>query len=231
MKTITYSIITLATIFCGTSCTARMGLTANNENLIGGHEYVDLGLPSGKLWATCNVGATKETELGDLFAWGETKPKKEFTWITYKWSKGNNSMTKYCSNSKFGTVDGKEVLEAKDDAATTNWGRKWRTPTYEELEELRKGCTWKWVNNYNGSGTNGGLGTSKVNGSNIFLPAAGFGDETGLTLIGNNGGFWSVANGGKENSEAAPAMHFDEDGFGWGATDRYNGISVRAVVK
>ena len=72
-------------------------------NSINGHEYVDLGLPSGLLWATCNVGATKPEERGDYFAWGETTPKETYSWDNYKWCKGTGTtFTKYCSKSESG---------------------------------------------------------------------------------------------------------------------------------
>ena len=78
------------------------------------HEYVDLGLPSGTLWATVNVGATRPNEFGDYFAWGETEPKEEYDWNNYKWCNGSeNTMTKYCSNSSFGIVDNKIVFSGR----------------------------------------------------------------------------------------------------------------------
>ena len=80
-----------------------------------GHEYVDLGLPSGTLWATCNVGASKPEEYGDYFAWGETQPKSNYHWNTYKWCRGSyDTQTKYCTDTDSyycGTVDNKTQLE------------------------------------------------------------------------------------------------------------------------
>ena len=88
------------------------------------HEWVDLGLPSGTLWATCNVGANAPEEYGDYFAWGETAPKDYYDWSTYKWCKGSyNTMTKYCTNSSYGYngfTDGKTELDPEDDAAWFN---------------------------------------------------------------------------------------------------------------
>ena len=102
-----------------------------------GHEYVDLGLPSGIKWATCNVGATTPEEYGDYFAWGETQPKDYYDWSTYKYCNGDEySITKYCTRSTYGTVDIKTTLELSDDAARVNWGGKWRMPTIEEQKEL-----------------------------------------------------------------------------------------------
>ena len=76
---------------------------AAQAEMIDGHEYVDLGLPSGTLWATCNVGADTPEGYGDYFAWGETEPKEVYSWETYKWCNGDEySMTKYCTNSQYG---------------------------------------------------------------------------------------------------------------------------------
>ena len=90
------------------------------------HEWVDLGLPSGTLWATCNVGASSPEGYGDYFAWGETEPKDYYDWSTYKWCNGNEvTLTKYCTDSFFGYngfTDGKTELDPEDDAAYVNWG-------------------------------------------------------------------------------------------------------------
>ena len=91
------------------------------------HEWVDLGLPSGTLWATCNIGATSPEGYGDYFAWGETQPKQVYDWSNYKW--GNyyvqGGLSKYVTDSEYGTVDYKTELEPEDDAASVNWGPSW----------------------------------------------------------------------------------------------------------
>lgn len=115
-------------------------LCANAES-IDGHEYVDLDLPSGLLWATCNVGANTSTEVGSLFAWGETSAKTEFTWENYKYGNAADSITKYCittKNGKNGFTDGRTTLEDADDAAFVNWGSNWQTPTADDWCELKK---------------------------------------------------------------------------------------------
>ena len=102
------------------------------------YKYVDLGLPSGTLCADRNVGADSPEVYGDYFAWGETTTKSIYDWSTYKWFRGDdNTMTKYCTNSNYGTVDNKTVLDLEDDAAYVNMGKDWRMPTYDELKELR----------------------------------------------------------------------------------------------
>ena len=205
------------------------GVTVSGK--VGIYTYVDLGLPSGTKWATYNVGATKPAEDGDYFAWGETKPKEEYGWSTYKWCKGSDdSMTKYCTDSKFGTVDNKTVLEAEDDAATANWGRAWRMPTAQEIDELLNGCSWKWVEDFNGSGVNGRLGTSKKNGATIFLPAAGCRDDTGLYLAGNYGSYWSSSLN-ESGSYYASYLYFRSRYILPGNESRNYGRSVRAVLR
>ncbi len=137
------------------------------------HEWVDLGLPSGTLWATCNVGASAPEQYGDYFAWGETEPKDYYDWSTYKWCNGEVKLTKYCTFSDYGYngfTDNKTELDPEDDAACINWGPSWRMPTYEQVEELYKTCSSVWTTQ---NGVNGRLLTGP-NGNTMFLPAAGF---------------------------------------------------------
>lgn len=127
-----------------------------------GYEWVDLGLPSGLKWATCNVGATKPEEIGYLFAWGEVEPKEDYSLGNYKWYNASDSTyTKYCTDSSFGTVDNKTVLDPEDDAATVNMGGPWRMPTDEEFLELMNLCRWER--------TKKGYKVIGPNGSSIFL--------------------------------------------------------------
>lgn len=139
-----------------------------------GYEYVDLGLPSGTLWATKNIGAEKVVDSGDYFAWGETTVKTIYTWTYYKWGDGKDlldvSLTKYCTSKSYGVVDEKTALEMSDDAARANWGGAWRVPTSEEIDELfnNECCKWEY------SSLNGILITSKINGNKIYLPYSGY---------------------------------------------------------
>ena len=123
-------------------------IVQEEENVSGtanGHEYVDLGLPSGNLWATCNVGAESPEDYGDYFAWGETEPKECYSQDNYKWYVGT-------SYTKYNNTDKKTTLELSDDAANVNWGGDWRMPTRAEHEELTNHCSWTWttINNING---------------------------------------------------------------------------------
>ena len=166
-----------------------------NKMMHNGHEYVDLGLPSGTLWATCNVGATKPEEYGDYFAWGETESKSTYNDLTYKWfayeTIGTNRRfyaTKYCTNETYGIVDNKTTLELSDDAAHANWGGNWRMPTAIEQNELYSECTSNWTTH---NGVNGYKFVGS-NGNSIFLPAAGYClsiDE--IQKLGEEGQYWS----------------------------------------
>ena len=199
---------------------------------VGKFPYVDLGLPSGLKWATYNVGATKPEEYGDYFAWGETTPQPEsdYSWATYKWCNGNfDSMTKYCSQSRYGTVDNLTTLLPEDDAATANWGSAWRMPTREEQDELREGCDWEWTDDYNGTGVAGRIGTSKTNGNTIFLPAAGYRFNGSLYSVGYYGHYWSSSLS-TDYSYFAYVLNFSSNYIVWGNYGyRRHGQSVRAV--
>ena len=134
------------------------------------HEYVDLGLPSGTLWATCNVGATTPEDLGDYFAWGETAPKEIYEMDNYKWyDSSSDKLTKYCTDGKYGTVDYKTELLPEDDAAYVNWGPSWRMPDLDQLQELIDRCTWQWVER---DGVYGRLVTGP-NGKHLILASCG----------------------------------------------------------
>jgi hypothetical protein len=130
-------------------------------------------LPSGTLWATCNIGANSPEEYGDYFAWGETAPKDDYNWSNYKWCNGTlNKLTKYSTRSSYGYkgfVDNKTVLDPEDDAAYVNWGSSWRMPTTEQMQELIDNCSSVWTTQ---NGVNGRLFTGP-NGNTMFLPATG----------------------------------------------------------
>ena len=192
------------------------------------HEYVDLGLPSGTLWATCNVGATNPEEYGDYFAWGETEPKEVYSWSNYKWCNGTpQSLTKYCTSSSLGTVDDKTELDPEDDAATVNWGEQWNIPSREQQSELVNQCIWTWTTH---NGVNGQLVTGP-NGNTIFLPAAGAHRSDSISSVGLWGYYWSreIFSGGDYHTYG---LRFNEDGGHAGLNpifQRARGLSVRAV--
>ena len=188
LESIEKRLSTLESKSCTCCCGGESGENDTQEYPFNGHDYVDLGLPSGLLWATYNIGANSPEEYGDYFAWGETEPKSDYSWSTYKWCNGTSvSQTKYCTDSSYGIVDNKTVLDSDDDAACANWGGNWRMPTEEELHELETKCTWTWTSQ---SGVNG----YKVVGPNensIFLPAAGWRHNSDLYDVGLRSYYWS----------------------------------------
>lgn len=153
--------------------------------VVNNHGYVDLGLTA--MWATCNVGATLPEEFGEHYAWGETEPKDDYTWRTYKWGKREYDMTKYCTFMEYGPVDHKASLEPEDDVAHVKWGDNWHMPTSAEVEELIENCKWKWTKL---NGVRGYLVTSKINGNSIFLPAADIRGDVNIASFGKMGCYW-----------------------------------------
>ena len=202
----------------------------SSDTIVAIHEYVDLGLPSGTLWATCNVGANAPEDFGDYFAWGETMTKDVYDWKSYKYGDCANDrfeMTKYCTDSCYGFngfVDNLTILESADDAATANWGADWRMATKEEWKELflKTTCTWTTQN-----GVEGRLLTG-VNGNSVFLPATGFrleGELFGPAL----GNYWTSSLHTDFN-ERGWSFHFEgENCHVCGTYERNRGQVVRAV--
>lgn len=221
------------TIVADTTGTHVQGTTVSGR--IGNYTYVDLGLEDGTLWATYNVGASKPSEYGDYFAWGETAPKDEYTWGTYKWCEGSeNTLTKYCFEEyvTYGTVDGLLSLLSEDDAATANWGAGWRMPTNIELDDMLMICDWEWTTDFNGSGVAGRIGTSTVNGNTIFLPAAGSISEKELSEVGDWCLYWcsDLFNHGSYRANAFQCTSQYQNIVD-ACDSRCYGYSVRAVVK
>lgn len=192
------------------------------------YKHVDLGLPSGTLWADRNVAADSPEAYGDYFAWGETATKSTYDFSTYKWCKGSdNTMTKYCINSNNGTVDNKTVLDLEDDAAYVNMGPEWRMPTADEQRELLSECTWVWTTQ---NGTYGYKITGP-NGNSIFLPAAGYiNNKSTLKAAGSYGCYWSSSLN-EVNSTYAWKLYFYSDSHTTGPDVRHYGRPVRAVAR
>ena len=189
------------------------------------HPYVDLGLPSGTLWATTNIGAANPWDYGDYFAWGETdgKNKSTYSWSNYTYCRDGDyhKLTKYCSKSDYGYngyTDSRTTLDPSDDAATANWGSEWRMPTADERDALINKCYWVWTSNYKGHSCNGYIvykalkesdkGVKIYDGktadaayspdrvAHIFLPAAGWKGKYGTTSdLGSYGYYWSSSLG------------------------------------
>ena len=188
---------------------------------------VDLGLPSGTLWADRNVGADSPEGYGDYFAWGETAPKSTYNWSTYKWCRGSSyTLTKYCTESYYGTVDNKTVLDLEDDAAYVNMGPEWRMPTEDELLELDLYCAYV-LTTQNGTY---GYRVTGPNGNSIFLPAASYRYGSNLSPAGSYGSYWSSSLY-KSYPYSAFELYFVSGSFGASSEDRYYGLPVRAVVR
>ena len=241
----------------------------SGDGVENGHAYVDLGLSV--KWATMNVGASSPEDYGNYYAWGETKAyneadetnltnynyrsktsyvKTDYDWSTYKWCNGTEtSMTKYCTDSSHGTVDGKTTLDAEDDAASVNWGGKWRMPTHTEQLELVDNCYWVWTSSYNSTGkagyiiykaksssdkgqvvTSGNTPSSSysLSDSHIFLPAAGCRNGGWLWYAGSSGYYWSSS---LYEGSAARRFYFNSSRFDRDSYGRYDGPSVRAVCE
>ena len=180
-----------------------------------------------------NVGATKPEDYGDYFAWGETQPKSEYYWSTYKWYSGIwLKLTKYCYDTDFynygynGFVDNKTELDLEDDAAYVNWGPMWRMPSKEQIIELINKCTTEWTTK---NGVNGRLFTSKINGASLFLPATGriFGSE--LDCTGESGQYWARTLSGYSPDTANNLCFGSDELYAGDSLDRYGGRSIRAV--
>ena len=190
---------------------------SNNNNK---KEAVDLGLSV--KWATCNVGANAPEEYGDYFAWGEVEAKNIYDWSTYKWYDANDDcLTKYISK------DNLTILDKEDDAATVNWGKKWRTPTIKEWLELLNNCSRKWTRQNN---VYGYLITSNINGNKIFLPAAGCHLKNKIHKIDDACFYWSSSLLTSDRISAWD-VYFSLSEEEWTFYTRCYGQSVRPVCQ
>lgn len=229
-KLILFSVLVVgAMLLQAQSITVHQTCGQNGQVLVietNGHECVDLGLPSGTLWATCNVGATTPEGYGDYFAWGETSTKSTYDWYTYfDTNDGGNTFTKYNNEG------GKTVLDPEDDAAHVNWGVSWRMPTEAEWQELHNNCTWTWTTQ---NGIDGYKVTSNKAGYTdkfIFLPAAGSFYDFGLSGVGSSGRYW-LSTLYESSSLSARILMFDSDSHSLSyGSYRANGQSVRPVLQ
>ena len=177
---------------------------------INGHEYVDLGLPSGLKWATCNVGANSPEEYGDYYAWGEVETKSEYVESNSKTY--GKSMSDISGNSTY-------------DVARAKWGGSWRIPTKEEYEELINSCKWEGVTK---NGKKGHKFTGP-NGSSIFLPAAGYRDGSSLLSAGDGCYYWGSTPDESGGRYACSLLFYNSviNDVYW--LYRYDGLGVRPV--
>ncbi len=201
-------------------------LNASSGGTHENHDYVDLGLPSGTLWATCNVGANSPEEIGSYYAWGEIAPKADYTWATYTHTVngGSKSLTKYNPDAGYGTVDNKAVLELSDDAAYQNWGGNWRMPTYDEMAELMSNCTVTWITQ------NGVSGKQFIgpNGNTIFVPATGY--YNGTSLYSTSDGYYWTSKISSDYPNEAYELFVNASSAYFSDSYRSRGKAIRPVV-
>ena len=201
----------------------------------GVYDDVDLGLPSGTLWATCNVGANAPEEYGDYFAWGEIQPKDIYDWNTYQYCMGEErQLTKYCYDTSYGYngfCDNITELQPEDDAATANWGGAWRTPSNEDWQELLDNTTYVWSTQ---NGVNGFLFMSG-NGNSLFIPATGLYNEDVIYGSGDETFYWAnnLYTGSWNDAPIWASFlnssYNNEELINHTGTTRYYGLPVRPV--
>ena len=192
-----------------TTTTTSGGGGRATTGTINGHDWVDLGLPSGLKWATCNVGASQPHGYGNYYAWGETTTKSSYT--------EENSRT-------YGVSMNDISGNATYDAARANWGSTWRMPTKAEMQELENNCTWTWTTQ---NGVNG-MRVTGPNGNSIFLPAAGISVESSRSYVGGGGDYWS-STPDESNTNCAYLLYFSS-GYRYGYCHyREDGRTVRPV--
>ena len=237
----------LATVF--TSCTKDDDENNSDSNV------VDLGLPSGVKWATCNLGATTPWDYGNYYAWGETQTKDDYSWETYKHCNGSaETLTKYCYDAEYGNngfTDNLTTLESADDAATAVLGSYYSMPTDADWDELERQCYWVWTKTYNNHNVCGYIiykvkstydkgrqvyykdtpsASYSLKDAHIFLPAAGFRDDKHQYGAGSDGLYWSATLGAFDPFDAC-ACNFNGGVVNTWDNDAYRcyGQSVRPV--
>ena len=195
-----------------------------------GYDYVDLELPTRTLWATCNVGASKPSDAGLYFQWGnivgytidQVGKDKQFNWYDYKWNPSGDgkTFTKYTTPS--------EALDLEDDAANANMGGDWHMPTPKQIQELIDNTTSTWTTL---DGMNGVTFTTKNDGSKfIFIPSTGSAWNGSVLNSGYTGIIWSSMLSERYVGNGQHLYFNPEYIFLSGSCGRCNGHSVRGVI-
>ena len=217
-----------------------------------GHNYVDLGLPSGALWATTNIGGMLPQSYGEYYAWGETSTKSGYTWSDYQYGKDSLAIEKYCvdaAHGKNGFTDDKLTLELADDAAHVQWGGSWVTPNATMRQELLSECYWVYTNNYNNSMVAGyivykvkhpadkgviivknqtSLELYSLEDPHIFLPFAGFKAEGKVRYLGTKS-VYMTSSLYTSNSCRLRTITIEEDKVSTTQIPRDHGYPVRPI--
>ena len=207
------------------------------DGIIGGHEYVDLGLPSGTLWATYNVGASSPYEKGQYFAWGEVEPREDFSWESYEFFEGYDVDP---NNGEWAVLEniGTDICGTEYDAVRHQWGNGWRLPNAQERYEL---CMLCWTN---GSSVENGVRGIRLHGPNehsIFLPICGFGLWYGEPdpFHNTSAAYWTGSEDPEYGYNGRPiepsnvAKSFAVElyaGFTGATSPKAYGLNIRAVV-
>ena len=225
MKQVFKTVFVVAITMFITGCGNNAGSSSTESDV-----WVDLGLPSGLLWATYNIGAIMPEDFGGHFAWGETTAKISYNWTNYAHGDAYDRLAKYCSlseNGLNGFTDTLTILQEIDDIATERLGREARIPTAIEWQELIDNTESKWTEK---NGIHGRLFTAP-NGNYIFLPAAGWFWGLASSNKYSNGYYWSSS---LVENNPCEACYFYFDSDEQGLHDEYGelrcgGLSIRAV--
>ncbi len=216
-------------VFYGDIDTAKTRVTTDNSKIINGHMFIDLGLPSGLLWAETNIGAETAADDGNYYAWGETKPQRtnSYEWSSYKYGSSNSDS----EPSKYNDSDHKDVLDKEDDAAYVNWGSSCRMPTRADFKELLNSdnCTWTWTSQTTSSGSSvEGYKVTGPNGNSIFLPVSGYRTHGNLYYHGSYGRYWSST---LITVGLVYTLHIGSSIHSWRSQMSYEGVPVRPVAE
>ena len=212
-------------IFDGIGKRSKGGIV-RKENYV---ESVDLGLPSGTIWAACNLGASSPEECGYYYAWGEIEPKDKYTWGNYKFETQNNFIKNF---EKYNKEDGKTILDSEDDAAHVVLGGEWHMPTKEQIEELLYNTT---IEKSELKGVEGILIKSIINDNTLFFPFSGY--KSGGDIIGKDKltYYWSSSINEKypDNAISIDSDYYDrhksDDWEKFSSEYRYRGLCIRGV--
>lgn len=232
MKEFTTTLL-LSLVLSGASQAAGTSAPSKPDGEIAGHGYVDLGLPSGTLWATCNVGAEAYYYPGEYFAWGEVQARDVFKWRDYQFFEEEytdpEGHLNYTAKEIGAVISGTEY-----DAARIQWGDAWRMPTREDYEELKEYCDMEYWEAAQVSPRQG-LRISGPSGKSILLPYT-FCPHTGINpAVLTGGDYWTSTVSESptgDNRPAALQMSFGYEGSTLRLIPdgRHDGLCIRPVI-